>query len=86
MPPPFSVQEKNFSIPTMNACHYISAPDGQLYFILVLKICEGLLDIAHNIYTGWFLPHGYCLNRPLGGPEVGTEGTTCRFLPLLYVD
>lgn len=79
------MQEENFANPTMNACHYTSAPDGQLYFILHLKFAKGLLDIAHNIYTGWFLLLGYCLNRPLGGPEVGREGTTCRFLLRLYV-
>ncbi len=45
------MQEENFSIPEVNACHYASTPDGQLCFILALKVCEGVQDIAHNIYT-----------------------------------
>lgn len=79
------MQEENFSIPKMNACHYASTPDGQLCFILALKVCEGLQDIAHNINTSWLQPLDYCLNGPLGGPEVGREGTTCKCLLILYV-
>lgn len=69
----------------MNSHHYAPTPDGQLCFILALKVCEGPQYIAHNIYTRWLPPLDYCLNRPLGGPEVGREGATCKFLPILYV-
>lgn len=80
------MQEENFfSIPKRNACHYASAPDGQLCFILALKVCEGVQDIAHNIYTSRLPPQDHCLNGPLGGPEVGREGTTCMCLLTLYV-
>lgn len=72
------MQEENFSILKMNACHYASTPDGQLCFILALKVCEGVQDIAHNIYMSRLPPQDHCLNWPLGGPEVGTEGTTER--------
>lgn len=44
------MQGKTFQSRTMNARHYISTPDGQLCFILALKVCEGLQDFAHNIY------------------------------------
>lgn len=42
-------------------------------------------DIAHNIYTSRLPPQDHCLNGPLGGPEVGREGTTCMCLLTLYV-
>lgn len=70
------MQKENFSIPKMNTCHHASTPDGQLCFILALKVCEGVQDIAHNIYTSRLPPQDLCLNWPLGGPEVGMEGTT----------
>lgn len=79
------MQEENFSILSMNACHYASTPDGQLCFILALKVCRGVQDIAHNIYTSRLPPQDHCLNGPLGGPEVGREGTTCMRLLILYV-
>ena len=79
------MQRGNFSILKMNACHYASTPDGQLCFILALKVCEGVQDIAHNIYTSRLPLQDRCLNRPLGGPEVGEEGTTCMCLLILYV-
>lgn len=75
------MQEENFSIPKMNACHYASTPDGQLCFILALKVCEGVQDIAHNIYTSRLPPQDCCLNGPLGGPEVWREGTTAQRQP-----
>lgn len=78
------MQEENFSIPKMNARHYASTPDGQLCFILALKVCEGAQDIAHNIYTSRLPPRDHCLNGPLGGPEVRREGTTCMCLFILY--
>lgn len=59
----------------MNARHYASTPDGQLCFILALKVCEGARDIAYNIYTSRLPLQDCCLNGPLGGPEVGSEGT-----------
>lgn len=79
------MQEENFLILKMNACHYASTPDGQLCFILALKVCRGVQDIAHNIYTSRLPPQDHCLNGPLGGPEVGREGTTCMCLLILYV-
>jgi len=75
------MQKENFSIPEMNARHYASTPDGQLCFILALKVCEGVQDIAHNIYTSSLSPQDCCLNGPHGGPEVGREGTTVRRQP-----
>lgn len=81
----FYMQEENFSNHRMNACHYASNPDGQLCFILALKVCGGVQDIAHNIYTSRLPPQDHCLNGPLGGPEVGREGTTCMRLLALYV-
>lgn len=75
------MQEENFSIPKMNACLHASAPDSPLCFIRALKVCEGVLNIAYNIYTSRLLPKDCCLNGPLGGPEVGREGTTVSRQP-----
>lgn len=66
------MQEENFSIPKMNACHYASTPDGQLCFILALKVCEGVQDIAHNIYTSRLLPQDQLKRAPWG--SWGGEG------------
>lgn len=69
----------------MNPRHYASTPDGQLCFILALKVCEGVQDIADNIYTSRLPPQDHCLNGPLGDPEVGREGTMEWRQPPAYV-
>lgn len=85
IPLSFPMQEENFSIPKMNACLYSSTPDRPLCFILALKVCEGVLNIAYNIYTSRLSPKDRCLNGPLGEAEVGREGTTASRHPPAFV-
>ena len=59
-----------------------TTPDGQLSFILALKVCEGEQDIAHNVYTGRLQQQAHCFNRPHGGPgERGIGNTKLRQPP-----
>lgn len=80
------MQKKNFSNPKMNARHYAPAPDCLLCFIPALKVCEGVLDIAYNIYTSGLSPKGLALKWAPWGSWGGKEryhndppGCVCPF-------